>query len=130
MTEKAEASKKKAPAKKAKTSTKSGGASRVAKGNASVKDYQVIIAPLITEKSAMVGGVGTTVVFKVDPRASKTAIKQAVERVFSVLVAKVRTSNFMGKPKRTMRSVGRRAGYKKAYVTLKEGQKIDLVEGI
>jgi large subunit ribosomal protein L23 len=67
---------------------------------------------------------------KVDPRATKSEIRQAVERVFSVKVDAVRTCTFLGKTKRTARGVGRRAGFKKAYVTLAEGSKIDLVEGL
>lgn len=122
----------KAPAKRGavKKSTAKRGSDEKGRGTAWVKDYGILIAPIITEKSAQVGGAGTTVVFEVDSRASKTEIKDAVQRIFNVLVAKVRTANFLGKPKRTMRSEGRRAGYKKAYVTLKEGQKIELVEGI
>jgi large subunit ribosomal protein L23 len=97
---------------------------------ARVKDYGVLISPVISEKSAMVGGAGRIVTFRVDPRASKDEIRGAVERVFSVKVDKVRTCTFMGKLKRTMRGVGKRAGFKKAYVTLGEGSKIDLVEGL
>jgi len=104
---------------------------KVAEVKAKVADYGVLITPVITEKSASAGaGTGLTVVFKVDPRASKTEIRGAVERVFSVKVESVRTARFLGKVKRTAHSVGRRAGYKKAYVTLAEGSKIDLVEGL
>ena len=97
---------------------------------ARVKDYGTLIAPVISEKSAVVGNGGKTATFRVDPRASKEEIRGAVERVFSVKVDKVRTCTFRGKLKRTMRGVGKRAGYKKAYVTLAEGSKIDLVEGL
>jgi large subunit ribosomal protein L23 len=97
---------------------------------ARVQDYGVLIAPVISEKSALVGNGGRTVTFRVDPRASKDEIRGAVERVFSVKVDKVRTCTFMGKLKRTMRGLGKRAGYKKAYVTLGEGSTIDLVEGL
>jgi large subunit ribosomal protein L23 len=97
--------------------------------NASVKDYSVIVSPVITEKGAANEG-SNTVVFRVDPRATKTDIRGAVERVFSVTVRSVRTATFAGKEKRTARSIGRRAGYKKAYVSLAEGSKIDLVEGV
>jgi large subunit ribosomal protein L23 len=99
-------------------------------GKAKVADYGVLVTPVITEKSASVGANGLTVVFKVDPRASKGDIRGAVERVFSVKVESVRTARFLGKVKRTAKSAGRRAGYKKAYVTLAEGSKIDLVEGL
>ncbi len=98
--------------------------------NARVADFGLLQSPIITEKSAAVGENGLTVVFKVDPRASKEDIRGAVERVFAVKVSSVRTCTFMGKLKRTQRSLGKRAGYKKAYVTLVEGNKIDLVEGL
>ena len=97
---------------------------------AQVKDYAILLSPVISEKSAVVGEAGQVVTFRVDPRASKTEIGSAVERVFSVKVDGVRTCTFKGKLKRTTRGVGRRAGYKKAYVTLAEGNKIDLVEGL
>ncbi len=95
---------------------------------AKVKDYGTILAPVISEKSALVGSGGRVVTLRVDPRANKEEIRGAVERVFSVKVESVRTCTFMGKLKRTMRGLGKRAGYKKAYVTLAEGSKIDLVE--
>ncbi len=91
-----------------------------------VKDYRIIIRPVITEKGA---GSGLPV-FWVDPRASKDEIKEAVERVFTVNVVKVRTLNLLGKPKKKGRAIGRRASKKKAYIWLKEGQRIELVEGI
>jgi large subunit ribosomal protein L23 len=97
---------------------------------ARVADYGIILSPVISEKSAMVGASGQTVTFRVDPRASKTEIRGAVERVFSVKVDAIRTCRFIGKLKRTVTGVGKRAGYKKAYVTLAEGSKIDLVEGL
>lgn len=97
---------------------------------AKVTDYGILLSPVITEKSASVGSAGQIVTFRVDPRASKEEIRGAVERVFSVKVDAVRTCNFLGKMKRTMRGLGKRAGYKKAYVTLVEGSKIDLVEGV
>jgi large subunit ribosomal protein L23 len=103
---------------------------KVTPSTARVADYAVLVSPVITEKSAVAGADGRTVVFRVDPRASKDAIRGAVERVFSVKVDSVRTCTFLGKTKRTARSIGRRAGYKKAYVTLAEGSKIDLVEGL
>jgi large subunit ribosomal protein L23 len=97
---------------------------------AKVNDYAVILSPVISEKSALVGSAGRTVAFRVDPRATKDEIRGAVERVFSVKVDGVRTCTFKGKLKRTQRGIGKRAGYKKAYVTLVEGNKIDLVEGL
>ena len=97
---------------------------------ARVNDYAILISPVISEKSAMVGEAGQVVTFRVDPRATKTEIRSAVERVFSVKVDEVRTCSFKGKLKRTMRGAGKRAGFKKAYVSLAQGNKIDLVEGL
>ena len=95
-----------------------------------ISDYAILDVPVITEKGTTIGGSAGGVVFKVDRRVGKTEIKQAVERVFKVKVDKVRTVNYIGKKKRTMRSIGRRAAFKKAYVTLKEGYTINLVEGV
>lgn len=103
---------------------------KAAPAQAKVGDYGILLSPVITEKSALVGATGQTVSFRVDPRASKEEIRGAVERVFSVKVEGVRTCRFIGKTKRTMRGTGKRAGFKKAYVTLVEGSKIDLVEGL
>jgi len=97
---------------------------------ANVSDYGLILSPMITEKTSMVGGAGNRVVFKVDRRATKTEIKAAIERVFKVTVEDVNTVNYLGKPKRTSRSEGRRTAYKKAYVTLQEGQTINVIEGL
>ncbi len=119
---------KKVAAKESKKST----AKRdvAANPSASVSDFATILSPVITEKSSLVGGDRKHVVFRVSPQASKADIKGAVERIFKVEVDKVRTCNLMGKPKRTARSAGRRAAIKKAYVTLKSGHTIDVVEGL
>jgi len=95
-----------------------------------VRDYSVLVRPLITEKSSIIGSTSNSVVFVVDRRATKTDIREAVERIFSVKVDSVRTVNVLGKVKRTAKSVGRRAHAKKAYVTLKEGHSINVVEGL
>jgi large subunit ribosomal protein L23 len=95
-----------------------------------VSDYRLLERPVITEKSSIIGGAGTCLGFFVDPRVTKTEIKEAVERAFQVKVAGVRTMNTMGKRKRTTGRVGRTAKRKKAYVTLQEGYSIDLVEGL
>jgi large subunit ribosomal protein L23 len=96
-----------------------------------IGDYAILDKPVITEKSGSIGGgVKGGITFRVDRRADKTQIKAAVERIFKVKVDKIRTANYIGKQKRTMKSVGRRAAYKKAYVTLKEGFTINLVEGV
>ena len=98
---------------------------------ARVRDYQVIVRPLITEKGSSIGGGSSGgVAFRVNRQATKPQIREAVERIFKVEVKAVRTCNYQGKVKRTNRSTGRRAHFKKAYVTLKEGQTIDIVEGL
>lgn len=97
-----------------------------ATSTAKISDYALLKTPLVTEKSSRVSGV----VFKVRRDATKIEIRGAVERVFNVSVAAVRTCNYQGKAKRTARSSGRRVSFKKAYITLKEGQSINIVEGL
>lgn len=92
--------------------------------------YQVIRAPLITEKGTMVAESGNQVVFKVDRRANKVEIRQAVEAMFKVKVVDVRTINVLGKTRRVGRAMGKRSDWKKAYVTLAEGQRIDFFEAV
>ena len=89
----------------------------------------VIKGPIITEKGTLVNEVGNQVVFRVDRRANKVEIRQAVERLFKVKVEKVRTSRVMGKMRRVGKTMGRRSDWKKAYVTLGEGSRIDFFEG-
>lgn len=92
--------------------------------------FEVIRSPLITEKGTMVGESANQVVFRVDPRANKIEIRRAVETIFKVKVVEVRTVNVLGKKKRVKRSVGKRPDWKKAYVTLAEGQRIDFFEAV
>ena len=82
--------------------------------------HDVILQPVASEKSARLEDEGKYV-FLVDPRASKTEIKQAVEAVFDVKVASVNTQNRQGKTRRTRDGVGRRKDTKRAIVTLREG---------
>ena len=90
---------------------------------------QVGKAPLITEKGTLVSELSNQVVFKVDLRATKTEIAEAIEDLFEVKVKAVRTVNYLGKVrKRGGRRVGRAASWKKAYVTLAEGQTLALLE--
>ena len=96
---------------------------------ARVIDYRTLIRPIISEKSSMASG-GEVVVFQVLKTATKTEIKEAIERVYSVQVAGIRTVNVMGKVKKSATAVGRRPNRKKAYVTLKEGSTINVVEGL
>jgi large subunit ribosomal protein L23 len=84
----------------------------------------VLILPVITEKSTQVKDNLRTVTFKVLRDAHKIEIKDAVEKIFKVKVESVRTANFHGKKRRQGRYVGRRPDWKKAYVTLKEGEKM------
>ncbi len=92
--------------------------------------YDIIRNPRITEKAAGVGSAGTSVVFDVHPKANKTEIKKAVEKVFEVEVESVRTANFKGKVKRVGNKMGRRSGFKKAYVSLRKGSTVDIIEGL
>ena len=85
---------------------------------------QVILAPVVTEKSARVGEKSNQYVFKVMPCATKPDIKAAVELCFDVKVTNVNTINYDGKVKRFGRFVGRRKNWKKAYVTLATGSQI------
>jgi large subunit ribosomal protein L23 len=100
------------------------------KPKATVADYSTVIRPLITEKSSVIGGDGSKVVFEVARTASKKDIRGAVERIFSVDVQSIRTINNLGKLKRRGNKTGRTAMYKKAYVKLLPGQTIDIVEGL
>ena len=90
----------------------------------------VILAPLVTEKSTVVGEKGNQVVFKVRPEAGKDKIREAIEELFKVTVLKVRTSNYLGKERRRAKNIGRQRDWKKAYVTLKEGDRIEFFEGV
>jgi large subunit ribosomal protein L23 len=89
-----------------------------------------IVAPLITEKGTAVGEKANQVVFRVRPGTSKDRIRTTIEDMFKVTVLKVRTSNFLGKQRRRGRTVGRRPNWKKAYITLKAGDKIEFFEGL
>jgi len=88
--------------------------------------YNVLISPVITEKSNTAAEKLEQVVFKVLPSATKCDIKKAFELVFEAKVAKVSTVSIKGKTKRFGRVEGRRADYKKAYICLEKGQNFDL----
>ena len=91
--------------------------------------YDVVRSPLITEKGTMVSELGNQVLFRVRRDANKDEIRRAVETLFKVKVEKVRTLHLLGKMKRVGKYAGRRPAWKKAYVTLAEGQRIDFFEG-
>lgn len=90
---------------------------------------QIVLRPLMTEKHMRLKEEQNVVAFQVRPDANKVEIRTAVEAVFSVKVASVRTASFEGKLKRMGRFQGRRRDWKKALVKLAPGHKIDLVEG-
>jgi large subunit ribosomal protein L23 len=90
--------------------------------------YSIIKKPHVTEKTSLGSDSTNTVALIVDKNANKIEIKQAVETLFSVSVSCVRTINVAGKVKRAGKSYGKRSNWKKAYVTLQEGQSIDFFE--
>ena len=87
---------------------------------------QVILAPIVSEKSTLIAEKHQQVAFRVATDATKPEIKAAVELLFNVKVEGVSTINVKGKTKRFGRFVGRRKDWKKAYVSLVQGQEIDL----
>ena len=89
----------------------------------------VILAPLISEKGTALAESANQFLFKVRPEANKIEVKRAVEALFKVKVVEVRVARYLGKVRRIGRSMGRRSDWKKAYVTLKEGDKIDFFGG-
>ena len=92
-----------------------------------LSNYRDIIkAPIITEKSANIASNERTYVFKVDAKANKTQIKEAIQKIFNVKVESVNTVNVHPKKKRVGRYSGMTNKYKKAIVTLVNGNKIDL----
>ena len=94
-----------------------------------MESRDVIIAPLVSEKS-MAGTFAQQFTFEVHPRATKTQIRHAIQEIFKVDVVKINTTNVGGKTKnfarRGQRTSGKLADWKKAIVTLKPGQKIEL----
>ncbi|MCB0331116.1 MAG: 50S ribosomal protein L23 [Bdellovibrionales bacterium] len=94
------------------------------------KSYEVLVRPLVTEKTSLVSEMGSVVAFEVAPKASKGDIREAVQSIFDVEVLGVNTINCRGKLRRRGRQVGMTRSYKKAYVTLGPGQAIDVVEGL
>ena len=91
----------------------------------------VIIRPVITEKATRLKDEARTVVFEVHPKANKIQIKQAVEEIFKVKVEAVRVVKVKGKRRRVRFRAGRTKNWKKAYVKLKEGEKmIEFIEAV
>ena len=95
-----------------------------------MKLTDVIRRPLVTEKTTILREDGRTLVLQVATHANKVQIRQAVEQLFGSKVAEVRTTSMRGKLKRQGRFVGRRPEWKKAYVRLKDGEKLpEFIEG-
>ena len=93
-------------------------------------ELKILKSPLITEKGTLVAETNQ-VIFKVPPHATKYEIRRAVETLFEVKVSAVRTASFLGKKKRAGKTMGVKPAWKKAYVTLAEGQAVaDLLEKI
>ena len=97
--------------------------------NAKAEHYDVIRKPVITEKATMASESGA-VVFEVSMDAAKPQIKEAVEALFGVKVKSVNTTITKGKVKRFRGQLGKRNTVKKAYVTLEEGNTIDVTTGL
>jgi large subunit ribosomal protein L23 len=92
--------------------------------------YSVLLAPIVSEKSTMIGEKNEQVAFRVKQDATKPEIKAAVELLFKVQVDSVQVLNQKGKSKRFGRFQGRRSNVRKAYVTLKPGQEINFAQEV
>ena len=94
-----------------------------------IEDFDVLLGPIVTEKATSLSEHGQ-IVFKVRIDATKVQIRRAVERLFDVKVTRVNTIRVTGKTKLIRQTLGRRSNYKKAVVTLAEGQNIDYLAGL
>ncbi len=90
--------------------------------------YEVIKRPLVTEKTTLEKDAKNIIAFEIDKNANKIEVKEAVEKIFKVGVVEVKTVNVAGKKKRLGKNIGKRSNWKKAYVTLTEGSKVDFFE--
>ncbi|HRK01952.1 MAG TPA: 50S ribosomal protein L23 [Oligoflexia bacterium] len=90
----------------------------------------IIKRPIISEKSTIQIESARTYAFEVAKASTKQQVKESIEKAFKVNVLRVRTMIVHGKVKRTGRSVNKRSNWKKALVTLKEGQKIEIFQGV
>ncbi len=91
--------------------------------------HEVIIRPLITEKTSIQKELNNQLSFEVDRRANRIEIKQAIESIFNVRVSSVKTMQVTGKTKQRGRITGKRRDWKKAIVKLMPGERIDFFEG-
>ena len=92
--------------------------------------YDIIKRPVITEKTNIQKEISNQVTFEVDRRANRIEIQRAIENIFNVRVAGVRTMQVKGKVKQRGRILGKRRDWKKAIVTLMPGERIDYFEGV
>jgi large subunit ribosomal protein L23 len=92
--------------------------------------HDIVVSPILTEKSSLLKEDNNTVAFKVAKNANKIQIKEAVEKLFKVKVLDVRSAIVRGKRKRVGRNIGMTSNYKKAYVTLSKDSKISFFEGV
>ena len=92
--------------------------------------YQVVIKPLVTEKGTMMLSEGNWVTFRVQPNANKIEVREAIQKIFSVSVLQVNTQIVRGKRRRFGKTMGQSKAWKNAIVRLKEGDKIEIFEGV
>jgi large subunit ribosomal protein L23 len=92
--------------------------------------YDIIIRPVVTEKTNIQKEAANQVTFEVDRKANRIEVRRAIERIFNVRVANVRTMQVRGKFKRRGRILGKRRDWKKAIVTLRPGERIEFFEGV
>ncbi len=91
--------------------------------------FRTIVRPIMTEKTSAAYQDRQEYTFEVAPDANKLAIRAAIQKLFGVTVTGVQTMNVRGKSRRVGQSIGKRANWKKAIVTLKDGDTIDIFEG-
>lgn len=94
-------------------------------GSHSAKNYHVVLGPIITEKVSLINPFDKYI-FRVNARSNKIEIKEAIKELYNVEIKKVAVINVPAKERRLGRQIGTKPGYKKAIVTLKEGNKIDI----
>lgn len=92
--------------------------------------YDIIMRPVVTEKTNIQKEAANQVTFEVDRKANRIEVRRAIERIFNVRVANVRTMQVRGKFKRRGRVLGKRRDWKKAIVTLRPGERIEFFEGV
>lgn len=95
-----------------------------------MREYDIIRGPVVTEKTTIQKELNNQVTLRVDKRANRVEIKDAVEKTFDTKVKQVRTVQVKGKVKQRGRIIGKRRDFKKAIVTLMPGQRIDFFEGV